>query len=72
MRPDAPYKKKKTWRLKPRLHRQNPPPRVEEGAVKLRYFIQSAEADIVCVGAVSTAVLSDLDAIFMVARSAFR
>ncbi|WP_293275361.1 hypothetical protein, partial [Microcoleus sp. PH2017_18_LLB_O_A] len=30
-----------------------PPPRVEEKAVKLRYLLQSAEADIVCVDAVS-------------------
>jgi len=44
--------------LKPLLHRQNPPPRVEDKAVKIRYSLQSAEADIVCVGAVSTAVLS--------------
>jgi hypothetical protein len=40
-------------RLKPRLYKQNPPTRVEE---RLRYFLQSAEADFVFVGAVSTAV----------------
>gem|GEM_PF-5031724 len=28
---------KKTGRLKPRLYRQNPPPRVEEQAIKIQY-----------------------------------
>ena len=51
--------RKKTERLKPRLHKQNPPPRVEDkktGRFKLPYFLQSAEADLVFVGAVLTAV----------------
>jgi len=44
-------------RLKPRLHRQNPPPRVEEWAVKIRLsFLSRRPADIVCIEAVSTAV----------------
>jgi hypothetical protein len=43
--------------LKPRLYRQNPPPRVEECAVKIMLLLESAHhPDIVCVDAVSTAV----------------
>jgi len=42
-----------TRRLKPLLHRQNPPARVE--------FLQSAQADFVCVGANSIRPESSLD-----------
>jgi len=52
-------RKNKTGRLKPRLYKRNPDgARVEGKALKLPSYLQSAEADIVCVDAVSTAVLS--------------
>jgi hypothetical protein len=43
--------------LKPRLHKHSRDGSgLKNGRLKLRYFIQSAEADIVCVDAVSTIV----------------
>jgi len=57
-------KVKRTRRLKPRLYKQNPDgARVEDKGnsnyvILFIYPLESAEADIVCVGAVSTAVFS--------------